>query len=49
MYVSDGFWFPLDAMQAPSVMKTLGTSHAWFHPFNTPSFGVRLIRAPPIS
>lgn len=27
MYVSDGFWHAVDAMQAPSVTKTLGASH----------------------
>ena len=36
-------------MHAPSVMNRFFTSHAWFHWFTTPSLGVRLIRAPPIS
>ena len=49
MYVSDGFWLPLDAMHAPSVTKTLGTYHVWFQPFSIDVFGSRPIRAVPIS
>src|ERR1019366_299811 len=49
MYVIDGFWHPFDAMHAPSVTNRFFTSHAWFHPFSTPSIGVMLMRAPPIS
>ena len=49
MYVSDGFWHPLDVIAAPSVTNTFGTSHDWFQPLSTDVFGSRPMRADPIS
>ena len=39
MYVSDGFWHADDAMHEPSVTKTFGASHTWFHELSTDDFG----------
>src|SRR5213080_2786213 len=49
MYVMDGFWHAVDAMQAPSVTHRFFTSWHWLWPFSTDVFGSRPIRAVPIS
>src|SRR5437870_2981648 len=49
MYVMDGFWHAVDAMQAPSVTNTFFTSWHWLWAFKTDVFGSRPMRAVPIS
>src|SRR6185437_5893721 len=47
--VSDGFWLPVDVIQAPSVTKTFLQVWNWFHSFSNEVFGSFPIRTPPIS
>src|ERR1700730_13789405 len=47
MKVMDGFWFPVETIQAPSVTKTFLQWWSWFHSLSKEVFGSLPMRAPP--
>ena len=49
MYVSDGFWHALEAMNEPSVTYTFGQACTWFHLLSTEVFGSEPMRQVPNS